>query len=287
MPENELAQEVPVEQEQPPQPPTPPPVEGLTTEPPKVETEGHIDQPPEVKALQAEIERLEKIRKEKEEQAIKWRKEARESRAEFFKHRGEEPKPPSGPSPEELTIGKEPQQTDFDDYQKYLDAKIDFEVKKAKINWDRDQERKQSEKAYQTKMQTLHERMDEGYKKYSDFEDVALNPTVPISPMIVEILSESENPADVAYYLGHNRAEAIKISRMTPIAAAREIAKIEVEIAKAVEQQPPGARKPSNISNAPPPIKPIGSGKSFEKDLEKMNQKEYEEEMARRTGRRF
>jgi len=72
---------------------------------------------------------------------------------------------------------------------------------------------------------------------------------------------------------GHNRAEAIKISRMTPIAAAREIAKIEVEIAKAVEQQPPGARKPSNISNAPPPIKPIGSGKSFEKDLEKMGQK--------------
>jgi len=86
--------------------------------------------------------------------------------------------------------------------------RLDFEVKKAKINWDKDQERKQSEKAYQTKMQTLHERMDEGYKKYSDFEDVALNPTVPISPMIVEILSESENPADVAYYLGPQQSRS-------------------------------------------------------------------------------
>ena len=89
--------------------------------------------------------------------------------------------------------------------------------------------------------------------------------------MIAAILSELDNPSDVAYYLARNRAEGLAISRLQPVAAVKAIARIESEIAKTLSTPGKGS------SNAPPPIKPLGSGESFqEKNPEKMTQREYE-----------
>uniref|UniRef100_A0A6M3LH84 Uncharacterized protein n=1 Tax=viral metagenome TaxID=1070528 RepID=A0A6M3LH84_9ZZZZ len=240
----------------------------------------HVDQPPDPAPLKAEIERLERVRKEAEEKAVYWRKQKVEARADYFKGRGDEPpKPPA----EDLGIGKEPHQDEYEDYQKYLDAKVSFEINKAKITWDKDQARKNQEESHQQRMDMLRSKIDEGFKKYVDFEEVALSQTVPITPLVMEILADTEKPEDVAYWLGKNRAEAIQISRMTPTQAARAIAKIEIEVSK------PGGVPPSlpKITGAPPPINPLGSSHTVEKALEKMTQREFETEMERRTGRRF
>ena len=246
--------------------------------------EGMVNETPDPAALQSEIDRLKKVREEAEEKAVYWRKQKAEARAEYFKGRGDPP-PVQPPVVEDLGIGPEPKQDNFDDYQKYLDAKINYEVNKAKTQWDRDIVRKQQDEARNQRMAELQEKIGEGYKKYSDFEEVALDRTVPITPVIMEILADTSNPGDIAYYLGKNRAEAIQISRMTPIQATRKIAQIETELAKSGGLQPP--RPPPKLTNAPPPIKPLGASHTVGKPFENMTQREFEAEMEKRTGRRF
>jgi hypothetical protein len=111
---------------------------------------------------------------------------------------------------------------------------------------------------------------------------VALAQTVPITPMVMEALAETENPADIAYYLGKNQPKAVAISRMTPIAAARAIAQIEASLS-GTPPQPPTKK----TTTAPPPIKPVGSSNTVTKDPEKMTQAEYEAYRLAQGAKRF
>lgn len=136
-----------------------------------------------------------------------------------------------------------------------------------------DQRRRDAQLSQQQRIDGLHSKLQDGYKKYNDFEEVVFDRTAThITPLVVDILSECENPADVAYYLTKNRVEGVAISRMTPLQATRAIARIE---AKLSVEQPHPSPKP-RTSNAPPPITPIGSGPSgISKDPEKMTPKEF------------
>ena len=239
-----------------------PPVTEL--EPP-VSTEPPVDEPPDPAALKAEIAELEVKKEAAKEAATKWRKEKAAARADFFKGRPE-PAPPA--------ITAEPSRPDpdsFDDYNNYVDALTDWKVDQKTKQWDRDQVAKTESAAHQEKMVRLQGKIDEGFAKYDDFEEVALAETVPITPMIQEILAETDNPADVAYYLGKNQTKTIAIGRMTPIAASRAIAQIEAEIT--TTPAPAGTNK--STTQAPPPIKPVGSSNTVTKDPEKMSQAEY------------
>lgn len=244
------------------------------TEP--AQTKG-VDEAPDPKALESEIERLNKVREKAEEDAKYWRQQKVAARADFFKGRAEEPPPKpaeTGPLP--------PRKEDFDDYDKYVDALTTYKTEKKLSEWRRDEERRQADTQRQAKVAGLQEKLNAGYQKYPDFEEVALDPTVPITQTVHDLLAESEAPEDVAYYLGKNRAEAVRIARLTPIQAAREIVRIEAEM-KNTNPNPTNKK----VTGAPPPIKPVGSNPTTSKPLEKMNQKEFEAEMQKRTGRRF
>jgi hypothetical protein len=234
--------------------------------------EGKVDLAPDPTALQADIDRLKEVRDKAKTDSEYWRRQKAEARADYFRSRKpDEPPPPPPPSDQNA-----PRKEDFDDYDKFMEAKISHEVKKARTQWDVDVEKKSSETVHQQRMTGLQAKIQEGIRKYPDFEEVAMAPEVPITPVIVDILAESEIAHDVAYYLGKNRAEAIRISHMTPIQAARAIAKIEVEIAKA-GNPPPQNPNPPKITNAPPPITPVGSANPVAKDPEKMSPKEFED----------
>ena len=103
--------------------------------------------------------------------------------------------------------------------------------------------------------------------------DVTFDPTAThITPLIVDILADCEHPADVAYHLAKNRVDGVKISRMTPTMAAREIAKLDLRFGDGESAPNP----PKKTTSAPPPIKPVGSSNTVAKDPEKMTQAEFE-----------
>ena len=253
-----------------------PPTEAAPAEAPPV------DEPPDPAALQAEIKALEDRKKKAEQDAIYWRRQKAEARKDYFK---QPETPPAQAEKAEQTDLQRPDPSQFNDYDKYVDALTDYKTDQKLAQWRREEEIKAQDETTQKRAARLQQGINKGYEKYDDFEDVAMDPAVPITPMVTEILAESDNPADIAYYLGKNRPEAVKISRMTTIAAAREIAKIE---AKLSAEPPPGPTPTKKTTAAPPPINPVGgSSAGPTKPLEDMSQKEYEAEMERRGARRF
>ena len=103
-------------------------------------------------------------------------------------------------------------------------------------------------------LESYHEREEEARGKYDDFEQVAYNPKLPITDVMAETIRASDIGPDVAYYLGSNPKDADRIARLSPLAQAKEIGKIEAKLAS-----DPPTRK---TTSAPAPIKPVAARSS-------------------------
>jgi hypothetical protein len=100
-------------------------------------------------------------------------------------------------------------------------------------------------------LETYHDKEEEVRAKYEDFEQVAYNPNLPITTVMAQSIQASDNGPEVAYHLGANPREAERISRLSPIMQAKEIGKIEAQLAA----NPPVKK----TSNAPAPISPVSA----------------------------
>jgi hypothetical protein len=101
---------------------------------------------------------------------------------------------------------------------------------------------------------SYHDKEEEVRAKYEDFEQVAYNPNLPITTVMAQSIQASDNGPEVAYHLGANPKEAERISRLSPIMQAKEIGKIEAQLAA----NPPVKK----TSNAPAPISPVSARSS-------------------------
>ena len=98
-------------------------------------------------------------------------------------------------------------------------------------------------------LESYQEREESARDKYDDFDQVAYNPKLPITNVMAETIQSSDIGPELAYYLGTNPKDAERISRMTPLAQAKEIGKIEAKLS----DNPPVKK----TSNAPAPISPV------------------------------
>lgn len=135
-------------------------------------------------------------------------------------------------------------------------------------------EAKAREKLAQREQQEQQERIRESWsakaekavERYPDFDAVVANPTLAINAVMVEYIADSDLGADVAYFLGKNPERAADIAEMSPVKAARELARIEAELA---------AKPKANPSKAPAPITPIGASAASTKSPAEMSNAEY------------
>ena len=98
-------------------------------------------------------------------------------------------------------------------------------------------------------LESYQEREDAARDKYDDFELVAYNPKLPITDVMAETIQSSDIGPELAYYLGTNPKDAERISRMSPLAQAKEIGKIEAKLS----DNPPVKK----TTSAPAPISPV------------------------------
>lgn len=107
-----------------------------------------------------------------------------------------------------------------------------------------------------------HDACDAAAEKYDDF-DAAINSHQEVTDSMAGIIVETENNAEVAYFLGKNPAEASRIAKLSVVQQVNEIQKL--------------AGKFTNITtNAPEPINPEPGSDTFAgKDPEKMSPEEY------------
>lgn len=78
--------------------------------------------------------------------------------------------------------------------------------------------------------QRLNDEFDRASDKYDDFDDVVRGDDIPFTPHVRDALLLVENPADVAYKLGKNKAELERISKLHPLDQAREVNKLSFSL---------------------------------------------------------
>lgn len=136
---------------------------------------------------------------------------------------------------------------DFETAQQYAEALA--EQKARELLAQREAARQQAEI-----VEAYKDREEEAREKYEDFEQVAYNPNLPVTDHMAQAIQASDIGPEVIYYLGTNPKEAGRISRLPPILQAKEIGKIEANLAS----NPP-VRK---TSTAPAPLAPVTATRS-------------------------
>jgi hypothetical protein len=149
-----------------------------------------------------------------------------------------------------------PSRDEFRDDDAYVQAQIEHLAEKRAAEKLAERERiSQQEKL----SDSFLEKAEKASERYADFNLVVSNPTLSINEGMAEFIAESDHGPDVAYFLGKNPLKASQISRMSPIMAARELTRIEADIASKPTPKP---------SRAPEPISPVGSrGKASSSSL--------------------
>jgi hypothetical protein len=146
------------------------------------------------------------------------------------------------PKPAPVTAAEPPSADQFQSPEAYAEALA--ERKAEELLRQREFERQRFEI-----LDAYHEKEEEVRAKYDDFEQVAYNPNLPITPVMAESIQASDIGPEVAYFLGANPKEAERISRLQPFLQAKEIGKIEAKLAA----NPPVKK----TTNAPAPISPV------------------------------
>lgn len=168
---------------------------------------------------------------------------------------------PAGSEQQATQEDKPPVDTEFDNWNDYLQASVRYEAKKLlKAEKEADAQRLEAE-AQRKKMDTFFERANEARNRHADYDDVISNPNLPVNAAMNEAILDSEFGPDMAYWLGTNPAKCIEIARMSPTAATREMLRLELQFAG--KKQPSAATpqpKPTIVSAAPKPISPVTAG---------------------------
>lgn len=157
-----------------------------------------------------------------------------------------------------------PKITDFDDLAKF-DAAVDaYEEQRDKYAQDLvKHELKQADKARQAQgqqkeaAQGWEKKISEARKMHADFDEVAFSEDTPLSLAMQDAIIDSEHGTEILYHLGQNQAEAARIAKLSPIAAIREIGKIESRIADTNKAEPEDKEPPATASRAPRPPQPV------------------------------
>jgi hypothetical protein len=149
------------------------------------------------------------------------------------------------PDPDEFAAGR----YDPD----YLEALTDFKVQQ-RFDAQRENANMQERRA------SLQQAESKARETYSDYdmasEEFLTHPLAKVS-VFTNLVLESDNPTDLAYYLGKNPVELDKISDMTASQAARYIGRIEALL---TEQTTDAVVK--KASSAPKPISALSGAKN-------------------------
>lgn len=163
-----------------------------------------------------------------------------------------------------------PKEDDFDDHYEYVAAKAVFDA--AQRNTSKEVARAEEEvQALSSQRQkelaaNFEAAKIEAATRYQDFDRVALNPSLPVSRHMGEVIVASDNGADVLYHLGANPSEALRISQLTPNEQVYELGRISGRLTM------PRAK---TVTQAPEPIKPVTARGGAQKDPSQMSIAEY------------
>ena len=141
-----------------------------------------------------------------------------------------------------------PKLEQFKDIEEYATAKANYEKDKALRAHQATQQSDAQKQAQARLAETWEVSAERGEGKYDDFNEV-VGEIKPSSPWAMALM-HAENGDDIAYHLGKNIKEAMRINSLPPVNQIYEIGRLGAKLAA----EPP---KPKTPSKAPAPITPV------------------------------
>lgn len=161
----------------------------------------------------------------------------------------------------------------FGSYDEYVEALADWKADQrvAESFKKRDAERAQAAeaRAAEAKAQAWHERQIAFREDTPDYDAVVGKSSVQVAPHVVDTLLDSDSGPELAYHLAKHPETVKRINSLSPLAAAREIGRIEATLSN------PSAPQVKPASKAPAPITPVRSSAPAAVDLASANMDQY------------
>lgn len=224
-------------------------------------------QPKEPTAAEKRIAQLVAKQREAEREAAYWRGQAEAKKGE------------PAPTIPTSVIDQPPKVDDFQVYDDYLIARSKYEFRQELKAEQVKKEQEQERLSNVDRDRRFFERMEKAAETDPDLLTDFRDPSLPVSAPMADLIKDSECAPQLVRYLLSNRAEAAKIAQLGPLAAAKEIGKLETKLTATSPTVPT-----KTISQAPEPIKPIISAGPVSVDLEKMPVEEF---MKARNAKQF
>jgi hypothetical protein len=151
------------------------------------------------------------------------------------------------PKPAPVVPSGKPKAEDFESHEDWVEAVADWKAKDIL-------RQREAEEAQRRQKQTLDSLVAKGREKYEDFDmdfqEILRAPV--LSPTVAEALQESEVAPDLVHHFAENPDDLHKISLMSPLKAAREIAKLEASFAPQTRTSTPPP--PTKAPKPPTPV---------------------------------
>lgn len=187
------------------------------------------------------------VQKRIDELTANWRNEQREKEwlRQQYEMLQQQVQTPNQPEPVKAAPQGRPSIDQFEDVNDYVEAVTDWKLRQAESAREAQSRQEREQREQQELISKVQNGADKARQKYQDFDDVVLNNhNVPISPFAAAALVDMENGMDVAYHLGKNPAEAMRIASLPQNRQLIEIGRIEAALAS-------NTRK---TTAAPPPV---------------------------------
>lgn len=167
-----------------------------------------------------------------------------------------------------LSETPEPKEGDFESNAEFVKAVTSWQFSKDKADGDAKARATKSDQDKQNMVNTYKDRVDSSNirEKHPDFDEVT-GSRGHYGPAVKELVLTSEIGPELAYHLAQNE-DTINLAGMSPLEAAKEVAKIEMKL----------TQKPNKITvtNATTPITPVSGNDVVKKSPDDMSQSEYE-----------
>ena len=167
-------------------------------------------------------------------------------------------------------IGEPPQEKDFEDWFEYQNAKAAYETEKRIVARDlrkqASQAKEQDQRRSSEMLSDYQERQREAKAAIPDFDKVVKDAKLPVSAVVGQLLLESEKSAVIEYHLAKNPETLHRLNGLSPLSAAKEMARLEDRLS---------LPNPKTATSAAPPLRSPKGGAAPTVDLGKMSMDEY------------
>ena len=120
----------------------------------------------------------------------------------------------------------------------------------------------QKERAFKETVAFVNE---DGKARYADYDAVVQSPSVAMTPAMVAVIAEADDPGELAYQIAKNPQLSQSLAQMHPVHMARAIGRMEAQI----------SATRNTVSSAPSPITPVTPKAKPTTDPSKMTPDQY------------